>query len=71
MQSILVFGAISVAQINPFLYTIIGWIISLLVWILSIILWILLLMNAYQGKRTKMPIAGDIAAKNSAPPKTS
>ena len=71
MQSILVFGAISVAQIILSFIPVIGWGVNLLVWILSIILWVLLMMNAYQGKRTKMPIAGDIAEKNSAPPKTS
>lgn len=70
MQSIVVFGAISVAQIIlgilavipyiGFIFAIIGW----LVWVLGIVLWIILMVNAYQGKKIKMPWAGDVAEKH-------
>jgi len=41
------------------------WILDAPVWILSVILWIILMVKAYQGERFKLPIAGDIAEKNS------
>ena len=71
MQSIVTFGAFCVLWI-PFsilsqldilralfgiLYTITG--------ILAFVLWIVLMVKAYQGERFKLPIAGDIAEKNS------
>ena len=71
MQSIVTFGAFCVLWI-PFsilsqldilralfgiLYTITG--------ILAFVLWIVLMVKAYQGERFKLPIAGDIADKNS------
>jgi uncharacterized membrane protein len=33
--------------------------------ILAFVLWIMLMIKAYQGERFKLPIAGDIAEKNS------
>ncbi len=63
LQSIFVFAPITIAAwifgVIPF----IGWIISWLLWILGIILWIVLMVKAYQGQEYKVPIAGDIAAK--------
>jgi len=71
MQSIVTFGAFCVLWI-PFsilsqldilralfgvLYAITG--------ILAFVLWIVLMVKAYQGERFKLPIAGDIAEKNS------
>ena len=72
MQSIIVFGAITV--INILLYIlwvipVVGWIfgtiIATLMWVLAIVLWIILMVKAYQGERFKLPIAGDIAEKYS------
>jgi uncharacterized membrane protein len=70
MQSIVVFGAIAVAQIIlailaiiPYIGFIFG-IISWLVWILAFVLWIILMVNAYQGKKIKMPWASDVAERN-------
>lgn len=70
MQSIVVFGAIAVVQIIlsilamipfiGFIFNIISW----LVWVLAVVLWIILMVNAYQGKKMKMPWAGDIAQKH-------
>jgi uncharacterized membrane protein len=70
MQSIIVFGAIFVVDIIlsilrvfvPFI-----WILTLLLGIITFILWIVLMMKAYQGQMYKLPIAGDIAEKNSKP----
>jgi uncharacterized membrane protein len=33
--------------------------------VLAFVLWIVLMIKAYQGERFKLPIAGDIAEKNS------
>jgi uncharacterized membrane protein len=73
MQSIVVFGAIFVVDIflsimNAFIG--IHWIFSLLlglIGLLTLILWLVLMLQAYQGKMFKLPVAGDIAEKNSKP----
>jgi len=39
--------------------------LSWIIWILTVILWIILMINAYQGKKFKLPIIGDIAEKHS------
>jgi len=70
MQSIIVFGAIFVVDIIlsilrvfvPFI-----WILTVLLGIITFILWIVLMMKAYQGQMFKLPVAGDIAEKNSKP----
>jgi uncharacterized membrane protein len=69
MQSIIVFGAITVLSIVfgilfrvPFL----GAILGSFLWIASVVLWIILMVKAYQGERFKLPIAGDLAEKYSA-----
>jgi uncharacterized membrane protein len=71
MQSIVTFGGFTVLWIA---FSILAWIpiIGILFWILEIIagilafvLWIVLMVKAYQGERFKLPIAGDIAEKNS------
>ena len=62
MQSIIVFGAITVAYILtviPF----IGVVISFLLWILGLVLWIILMIKAYQGQQYKLPWAGNLAEK--------
>ena len=70
MQSIVVFGAISVAMIILSLLIripfagLIFLIIYVLVGILAFVLWIILMINAYQGKKIKMPWAGDVAEKH-------
>lgn len=63
MQSIVTFGAITIAGIIfgfiPVLGAIIGWLLS----VLAFILWIVLMVKAYQGQRYKLPLAGDFAEK--------
>ena len=69
MQSIIVFGAITIAgiictilSIIPFvglIFSIIGW----LIWVLGVILWVILMVKAYKGEKYKIKWAGDIAEK--------
>jgi uncharacterized membrane protein len=75
IQSIIVFGAFSVVWIvlsiinsNIWLsihglwifFTIIMWLLG----VFAFILWLVLILKAYKGEKYKLPIAGDIAAKN-------
>jgi uncharacterized membrane protein len=66
-QSIITFGAITIVQIILSFIPVVGWIFGYLVWALTLILWIILMVNAYQGKKYKLPIAGDIAERLSKP----
>jgi uncharacterized membrane protein len=63
LQSIVTFGSINIVQIILSFIPIIGWIINILLWILEVILWIVLMVTAYQGKKFKVPIAGNMAEK--------
>jgi uncharacterized membrane protein/ribosomal protein L40E len=71
MQSIVTFGSLHVLIILFGILDglhVIGWlfyILWLLTLVLSFVLWIVLMIKAYQGERFKLPIAGDIAEKNS------
>jgi len=67
IQSIIVFGAINIVAVIFGWIPVIGWIISSLLGVLAFILWIVLMVKAYQGQMFKLPIAGDIAEKNSKP----
>jgi uncharacterized membrane protein len=60
-QSIFTFAPITVIQIILSFIPIIGWILGIFVWIGSVILWIVLMMKAYQGKKIKIPISGNLA----------
>lgn len=62
IQSIIVFGILTVAS---WLFSWIFWLLGTLIGILTFILWIILMYKAYQGERYKLPVAGDIADKNS------
>ena len=65
MQSIVVFGGLAVINIILLIIPVIGALIGLLLSLLALVLWILLMIKAYQGEMFKLPIAGDIAEKNS------
>jgi uncharacterized membrane protein len=68
MQSIVTFGVITVLWVVLQVLASIFWPFYFLgfpFWILSVVLWIILMVKAYQGERFKLPIAGDIAEKNS------
>ncbi len=64
MQSIVVFGFLMVLQ-WILMVTLIGAVLVPLVGLVSLILWIILMIKAYQGEKFKIPVAGDIAEKNS------
>ena len=62
LQSILVFGGLSLAWFITLSIPIIGWAVAFMVIpIVSVVLWPLLMFKAYQGERFKLPFAGDIA----------
>lgn len=63
MQSIVVFGSITVLNIVLIWIPVVGWILRILLSILALVLWIILMVKAYQGKKYKIPWAGDIAEK--------
>jgi uncharacterized membrane protein len=63
MQSIIVFGPLTVASFILSVIPVIGWIISWLISILALVLWIILMIKAYQGQKYKLPWAGDLAEK--------
>ena len=65
MQSIIIFGFLFViGLILPFI-PILGWIFLPILWIAEIVIWIVLMIKAYQGEYFKLPIAGEMAEKNS------
>jgi len=63
IQSIVVFGIITVAQLILRWIPFIGWILSILISILAFILWIILMVKAFQGVKYKLPWAGNFSEK--------
>jgi uncharacterized membrane protein len=63
LQSIIVFGALTIAGALLDWIPIIGSFFSAAIGILAFILWIVLMIKAYQGEKYKMPWAGDFAEK--------
>jgi uncharacterized membrane protein len=63
IQSIIVFGVISIASaiFSPIPYA--GVVIGTLLGILAFILWIILMVKAYQGKKYKLAVSGNLAEK--------
>lgn len=62
LQSIIVFGALSVLTILLQVIPFVGMLIAVFLVIpLSAVLWLLLMFKAYQGEKFKLPIAGDMA----------
>jgi uncharacterized membrane protein len=59
LQSIVVFGAITVATMIP----IIGWMLSPLLWVGAFILWLVLIMKAYKGEKYMLPVVGEFVEK--------
>ncbi len=62
IQSMITFGAINVVYFIFFRIPYV-WVIGWIAWAFAFILWIILMVRAYQGKKVKLPIAGDIAEK--------
>lgn len=65
MQSMLVFGALFVLSIVLQFVLFILWPLAVILNIAGIALWVIMMVKAYQGEYFKLPIAGDIAEKNS------
>lgn len=79
MQSILTFGVISVLRLaigffrgvlgiggtsgGVYVFLSILGILSTLIWIVALALWVLLMVKAYHGETFRLPLLGDIAAK--------
>ena len=64
MQSIIVFGSLSVLFMVVGFIPFINLIVIPILAILQVILWIILMVKAYQGELFKLPVIGDIAEKN-------
>ncbi|TDQ40848.1 DUF4870 domain-containing protein [Aureibacillus halotolerans] len=62
MQSIIVFGILSIISFVLGFIPVIGMIINLV----YLVIWIVLMVSAYQGKWVKAPFASDIAERQSA-----
>lgn len=65
MQSIVVFAPLFVVSVVVRLIPGVGLLLNTLLAVLGIILWIILMVKAYQGEDFKLPVAGEIAEKNS------
>ena len=63
IQSIVVFGALSVVIGVLDWIPVIGWVIAAGLGIVGFVLWIILMVKAYQGERYKVRWAGDFAEK--------
>jgi len=64
MQSFIVFGFFFVLVMILSFIPFVGQVLTSFVGIISLVLWIILMIKAYQGEHFKLPIAGDIAEKN-------
>ena len=58
-QSIIVFGVISVAEMIFFWV----YIMNVIIWLFGLALWVALMIIAYQGRKYKLPWAGNLAEK--------
>lgn len=66
LQSIIVFGGLSLAWMVALSVPVLGWIVAFfLIPPVSAVLWLLLMYRAYQGERFKVSGAGDMAARRS------
>ncbi len=63
IQSIYVFGVLTIAYIILGWIPLIGTVLSWLILVLGFILWILLMVKAYQGTMYKLPWSGNLAEK--------
>lgn len=62
-QSIIVFGALTLASIASGAVPFIGALLAPLLSLLAFALWIILMIRAFQHQRYKLPWAGDLAEK--------
>ena len=63
LQSVIVFGILSLAWFLFLSIPLLGWLISfILIPPVSAIVWLLLMFKAYQGEEFKLPLVGQMAA---------
>jgi len=67
IQSIIVFGAVTIADIILNFIPVIGWVLAWIIGVVALILWIILMVKAYQGQMYKLPVAGNIAEQQTKP----
>lgn len=58
-QSLVVFGALTIITLVPFL----GQLLGLILWPLGLILWIVLMVKAYNNEKFELPVVGEYAKK--------
>lgn len=67
MQSVVLFGAITLLFVVFGIVPIIGWIVGILmspvIWLVTFALWLVLMWKAYNGEKFKLPYFGDLAEK--------
>ena len=63
IQSIAVFGVLTIVFILLRTIPVLGIVFSVLIGLLGFILWIVLMVKAFQGKKYKLPWAGNFAEK--------
>lgn len=63
IQSIIVFGVITLVAMVLGFMPVIGGFISWVIWALGVALWVVLMVKAYQGVKYKLPVSGDLAEK--------
>lgn len=67
MQSVVLFGGITLLFVIFGIVPIIGWIIGIIIspiiWMAAFVLWLVLMWKAYNGEKYKLPYLGDIAEK--------
>ena len=62
-QSIFLCAALVIAHLVFTFIPIIGWAIAALISVAAFVAWIVLLVKAYGGNKTKLPVLGDLAEK--------
>lgn len=63
MQSIIVFGILTIARIVLGWIPFIGWVLGIIISILMFVLWIILMIKAFRGEMFKLPWAGNLAER--------
>ena len=67
MQSLLLFGGVTLLFVVFGIVPIIGWIIGIIIspfiWLVSFVLWLVLMWKAYNGEKYKLPYFGSLAEK--------
>ncbi len=63
VQSTITFGGFFVLSLILGVIPFLGWLLNLIICLLSLITWIVCMVKAYQGELFKLPVVGEIAAR--------